>query len=54
MSNMNKELIKEDLEFMSEYIKTLIDRHPELKDDSDDIIRKMENRIKDISRRIEA
>lgn len=53
MSNMNKELIKEDLEFMSEYIKALIDRHPELKDDSD-IIRKMENRIKDISRRIEA
>lgn len=46
---MNKSLINEDVDFIREYINTLMDRHPEIKDD-EDIIKKLERRLNDIQR----
>ena len=53
MKNMDKELIREDLEFIHEYMKTLIGRHPELVNE-EDILRKITRRMQDIENRLDA
>lgn len=54
MKNIDKEIIREDLEFIQEYICTLLDEHPELGKTNEDIFTKIERRLKDIERRVGA
>lgn len=53
MNNINKDLIKEDIEFINEYIDVLVDNllmHPEVKE----LFEKMRRRLKDIESRKES
>lgn len=56
MINIDRELINEDLEFINDYIDSLLDKHPELlKDEScADIFVKIERRMNDINKRLDA
>ena len=53
MKTIDKEMIKEDLEFIHEYMTTLIERHPELINE-EDILRKITRRMQDIDNRLDA
>lgn len=53
MKDLNKELIKEDIEFINEYMDILVDNSvmlPEAKE----LFEKMRRRLKDIESRVEA
>jgi len=54
MDKANRELVKEDLEFIDEYIHTLLSKHPELATSDAVTFKKIERRMKDISERIGA
>lgn len=53
MNNINKEIIREDIEFIVEYIGALGDKYPEIRDEKD-IIRRIDLRINDILKRLDA
>ena len=54
MTNIDRELIGEDLEFIKEYLDTLLDRHPDLAISDEDIFIKIGRRMNDIDKRIGA
>lgn len=54
MTNIDREIIREDLEFINEYLITLLDKHPELVNTDNDIFRKIERRMNDIDKRLDA
>ena len=51
MTNIDREIIIEDLEFIFEYINTILDKHPELVTEEEDILRKISRRMNDIEKR---
>ena len=53
MNNIDKEIIREDIEFIVEYMGTLADKYPGIRDEKD-IIRRIDLRINDILRRLDA
>lgn len=54
MTNIDKEIIKEDLAVIYECINQLMDRHPEINEDDIDIFIRFNRRIMDIERRLDA
>ena len=54
MTNIDREIINEDLDFIQEYICIILDRHPELVIEEDDILRKIIRRMNDIDKRLNA
>jgi hypothetical protein len=54
MTNIDREIINEDLEFIHEYLITLLERHPELANTDEDIFRKIDRRMNDIDKRLGA
>jgi len=55
MTNLEKDIIREDLEFIADYIMEFLQDHPELDEDVNnrDLIKKLDRRMNDILRRIE-
>lgn len=55
MTNLDKDIIREDLEFIADYITDFLRDHPELNEDiaKRDLIKKLDRRMNDIFRRIE-
>ena len=55
MTNLDKDIIREDLDFIAEYIAIFLHDHPELEEDvaERDLIKKIDRRMNDILRRIE-
>ena len=53
MSNIDREIIREDIEFIVEYIGTLGDKYPELRNETN-IINAIDRRINDILKRVDA
>lgn len=54
MTNIDREIIIEDVNFIHEYLITLVDRHPELMVTDEDIFRKICRRMDDIDKRLGA
>ena len=54
MRAIDKELIKEDLQFIDEYLELLVERHPDLRKEEYEILSRIIRRMKDIDRRIDA
>ena len=54
MRKDDKELISEDLWFINDALILLINRHPKLLKEEDDLLKVIERRMNDIERRLEA
>lgn len=54
MTKMDKELIREDLGFVCGYITDVLRRHPEILEEDPDFVKKIDRRLNDILRRIDA
>lgn len=54
MTNIDKEIIKEDLIDIWECINQLIERHPDFGEDDIDIFTRFNRRMMDIERRLDA
>lgn len=53
MTDINKDIIKEDLEFIADYINGMVCLHPEILADDPNLVKKIDRRINDILKRIE-
>ena len=51
MTEIDREIVREDLEFVCEYIGAMLDRHPELLKEDPNFIRKIDRRFNDILKR---
>lgn len=54
MNKIDKEIIREDLDFICDYINELLDRNPRLAIDERDVLTRITRRLNDISQRVEA
>ena len=53
MTDINKDIIKEDLEIIADYIYGMACQHPEILTDDPNFVKKIDRRINDILNRIE-
>lgn len=55
MTTLDKDIVREDLEFIADYITDFLRDHPELNEDVEkrDLVKKLDRRMNDILRRLE-